>query len=69
VYLPQQADCLAEYMHELTGFPYAKHDDQADSTSQALDWVKTRPTYPLDLSAGRWHDSLLGRIPRTLGEP
>jgi predicted phage terminase large subunit-like protein len=47
VYLPQQADWLAEYMHELTSFPYTKHDDQADSTSQALDWVKTRPTYPL----------------------
>jgi predicted phage terminase large subunit-like protein len=47
VYLPQQADWLAEYLHELTTFPSAKHDDQADSTSQALDWVKTRPTYPV----------------------
>lgn len=25
---------------ELTTFPNGKHDDQADSTSQALDWVK-----------------------------
>jgi predicted phage terminase large subunit-like protein len=45
VYLPEQADWLPEYLHELTTFPAAKHDDQADSTSQALDWVKTRPTY------------------------
>jgi predicted phage terminase large subunit-like protein len=47
IYLPQEADWLADYLHELTTFPSAKHDDQADSTSQALDWVKTRPTYPV----------------------
>jgi len=47
VYLPQEAEWLAEYLHELTSFPATKHDDQADSTSQALDWVRTRPTYPM----------------------
>jgi predicted phage terminase large subunit-like protein len=47
VYSPEQADWLAEYLHELTTFPSTKHDDQADSTSQALDWVKTRPTRPV----------------------
>jgi predicted phage terminase large subunit-like protein len=47
VYLPEQADWLAEYLHELTTFPSTKHDDKADSTSQALDWVKARPTYPI----------------------
>jgi hypothetical protein len=31
---------LPEYVHELTTFPKGKHDDQADSTSQALDWVR-----------------------------
>jgi hypothetical protein len=31
------ADWPAEYLHELTTFPSAKYDDQADSTSQALD--------------------------------
>jgi len=40
VYLPEKADWLAAYIHELTTFPNGKHDDQADSTSQALDWVK-----------------------------
>jgi Txe/YoeB family toxin of Txe-Axe toxin-antitoxin module len=40
VYLPTEADWLAAYVHELTTFPSAKHDDQADSTSQALDWIK-----------------------------
>jgi len=38
VYLPTESDWLAAYEHELTTFPSAKHDDQADSTSQALDW-------------------------------
>ena len=47
VYLPEQADWLADYLHELTTFPSTKHDDQTDSTSQALDWVKDRPTYPV----------------------
>ena len=42
VYLPSQAEWLATYVHELTTFPRAKHDDQADSTSQALDWLKPK---------------------------
>jgi len=40
VYLPTEADWLADYIHELTTFPGGKHDDQTDSTSQALDWLK-----------------------------
>jgi predicted phage terminase large subunit-like protein len=40
VHLPDQAPWRDEYLHELTTFPNGKHDDQADSTSQALDWFK-----------------------------
>ncbi len=40
VYLPKQAEWLECYLHELTTFPAGKHDDQTDSTSQALDWAK-----------------------------
>jgi len=40
VYLPAEADWLPEYLHELTTFPGSKHDDQVDSTSQALDWAR-----------------------------
>jgi predicted phage terminase large subunit-like protein len=40
VHLPDKAAWLSEYLHELTIFPNAKYDDQADSTSQALDWFK-----------------------------
>jgi hypothetical protein len=35
-----QAHWLAEYLHEMSSFPKGKFDDQVDSTSQALDWVK-----------------------------
>jgi len=40
VYLPETAPWLPEYLHELSVFPNGRYDDQADSTSQALDWVK-----------------------------
>src|SRR5438309_3254353 len=41
VRIPENAPWLAEYLHELTVFPNGKHDDQADSTAQFLDWFKT----------------------------
>ena len=41
VHIPENAPWLAEYLHELTVFPKGKHDDQADSTAQFLDWFKT----------------------------
>jgi hypothetical protein len=44
VHLPEKAPWLAEYLHELTSFPNGKYDDQADSTSQALDWFKQSST-------------------------
>jgi len=36
VLLPHSAIWLEDYLHELCGFPGLKHDDQVDSTSQAL---------------------------------
>jgi hypothetical protein len=46
VRIPEDAPWLAEYLHELTVFPKGKHDDQADSTAQFLDWYKkTGPDY------------------------
>ena len=41
VHIPETATWLAEYLHELTVFPRGKHDDQADSSAQFLDWFKT----------------------------
>ena len=40
VYLPGKAPWLAEFLHELATFPKGKYDDQADSTSQFLDWAR-----------------------------
>jgi hypothetical protein len=44
VHIPVQAYWLPEYLHELVVFPNGKYDDQADSTSQALDWFKNNST-------------------------
>jgi predicted phage terminase large subunit-like protein len=46
VFLPSAAEWLDVYLHELTTFPAAKHDDQVDSTSQALHWIATRNQTP-----------------------
>jgi hypothetical protein len=40
VHIPETAPWLAEYLLDLTVFPNGKHDDQADSTAQFLDWYK-----------------------------
>jgi len=42
VHVPEKEAYISEYLHELATFPNGKHDDQADSTSQALDWFKQR---------------------------
>ena len=40
VYLPEKAPWLPAYIHEIVTFDNGKHDDQVDSTSQALNWYK-----------------------------
>ena len=40
VHLPKEAPSVAENLHEVTTFPIAKNEDQADSTAQALAWIK-----------------------------
>ena len=42
VHLPAKAPWKDSFLLELASFPMGKHDDQADSTSQALDWSKQR---------------------------
>lgn len=42
VLLPREAPWLAEYVGELLAFPNGTHDDQVDSTSQALGWLSRR---------------------------
>jgi predicted phage terminase large subunit-like protein len=40
VFLPEAAHWLIPYEAELFAFPKGKHDDQVDSTSQALMWMR-----------------------------
>jgi predicted phage terminase large subunit-like protein len=40
VYLPKEAAWLDDYIIELIGFPGTRHDDQVDSTTQALDFLR-----------------------------
>ena len=42
VALPQQAVWLTDYEMEMLTFPNAPHDDQVDSTTQFLSWIRTR---------------------------
>lgn len=42
VFLPHGASWLSTYLDELLGFPNRVHDDQVDSTSQALDYFQLR---------------------------
>lgn len=39
VFLPREATWLAAFRSEMMGFPRTKHDDQADSVSQFLNWA------------------------------
>ena len=40
VYLPENASWLFDYIEELSAFPNAEHDDQVDSTTQALSYMR-----------------------------
>ncbi len=40
VLVPANAPWLDDYLVELIGFPGTKHDDQVDSTTQALDYLR-----------------------------
>jgi predicted phage terminase large subunit-like protein len=40
VFLPRTASWLPDFVHELTGFPGTRHDDQVDSTTQFLDYIR-----------------------------
>ncbi len=43
VFLPENAPWLFDYLEELSAFPNAAHDDQVDSTTQALSFMRGEP--------------------------
>jgi predicted phage terminase large subunit-like protein len=52
VFLPERADWLIDYESELFGFPLSTHDDQVDSTSQALTYLRDSSGRITHASAG-----------------
>lgn len=42
VFIPNEIEWLADFERELFAFPSCEHDDQVDSVSQYLQWVKNR---------------------------
>ncbi|MGI4881377.1 MAG: phage terminase large subunit [Janthinobacterium lividum] len=44
VHLPPTAPWLDDLRRELAQFPNGRHDDQVDSISQFLNWMRTKPT-------------------------
>lgn len=46
VLLPDAAGWLDAYVHELCAFPRGRNDDQVDSTTQALEWIRTTGAEP-----------------------
>lgn len=44
--IPKEAPWLAEFRAEICAFPKGKHDDQVDSVSQYLNWVRERFSQP-----------------------
>ncbi len=61
VHLPREAPWLDSYVHELLIFPNGRYDDQVDSTAQALDWFRQRPTEPAMLTYYRRMSEQLDR--------
>lgn len=55
VWLPNDALWLAAFEAELLGFPAARYDDQVDSVSQYLGWVRDRPQSTFSCDWG-WDD-------------
>ena len=43
VELPDNAPWLIDYIEEMSAFPNAAHDDQVDSSTQALNWMRRKP--------------------------
>lgn len=53
VYLPEAANWLHDYIEELSSFPTAEHDDQVDSTTQALRQMANPTPYGFDFAGER----------------
>ncbi|MEM7492489.1 MAG: phage terminase large subunit [Pseudomonadota bacterium] len=41
VSLPEQANWIDDFLHEVAAFPNGRHDDQVDALTQMLDWLNS----------------------------
>ena len=48
VYLPKEALWLGDFLAEMMQFPHGRFDDQVDSVSQFLNWMRERDLYRVD---------------------
>jgi predicted phage terminase large subunit-like protein len=53
VFLPRMASWLSDFVHELTGFPGTRHDDQVDSTTQFLDYIRGDHSFEVWIKLGQ----------------
>jgi AcrR family transcriptional regulator len=51
IFLPRQSRWLKDYVAEITGFPGTKFDDQVDSTTQFLDYMRLPGSTPMVITA------------------
>lgn len=42
IFIPENAKYTGDYVEELVSFPNAKHDDQVDATSQAINYMERK---------------------------
>jgi predicted phage terminase large subunit-like protein len=68
VFLPPSAPWLPDYLDELSSFPAAPHDDQVDSTTMALNWMRA-PSEPAIITFYRQRLEEMGLLPRGGGQP
>jgi predicted phage terminase large subunit-like protein len=43
---------VAAFVHSLSTFPFAAHDDDVDAWSQAMNWIRARASVPMQVSQG-----------------
>ncbi|MGD0421081.1 MAG: phage terminase large subunit [Xanthobacteraceae bacterium] len=53
VFLPRTAPWLADYIHELTSFPGPQYNDQVDSTTQFLDYIRSDDSLEVWIKLGQ----------------
>lgn len=68
VYVPSDAPWLAVWLNELLAFPNGRHDDQVDSTSQALDYLTERTKWRHPRTHRRTNGTARARPRRRLRE-